>query len=360
MPSSPAADASGARAPAAGDAPAALTPALASRFARLALAHVTREYPNKLDHVLGGPEDALGPRALHPVFYGSFDWHSCVHGYWLLARLLRRAPALPEAPAVRALFDAHLVPERVAGEVAYLARPTARGFERPYGWAWLLALAAELARHAGTPWSADAARWGAALRPLAHAFVARFRAFLPLATYPVRAGTHFNTAFALALALEYAGVAGDDGLAALLRDRARAWYGGDADCPGWEPGGDDFLSPALVEAECMRRTLGEGDEFRAWLGRFLPRLDRGEPAALFAPAHVSDRSDGKIAHLDGLNLSRAWCWRGLARAWPAGDARRAAALAAADRHLAAGLPHVAGDYMGEHWLATFALLALEA
>ncbi len=333
----------------------ALTPALASRFAGLALSHVTREYPNKLDHVLGGPEDARGPRDLHPIFFGSFDWHSCVHGYWLLARLLRRVPGLPEAPAVRALFDAHLVPERVAGEVAYLARPLARGFERPYGWAWLLALAAELARHAGP----DAARWAAALRPLADAFAARFRAFLPLATYPVRAGAHFNTAFAVALALEYADAAGDDALATALRARARAWYGGDADCQAWEPGGDDFLSPALVEAECMRRALG-ADEFRAWFDRFLPRVARGEPAALFAPAHVSDRTDGKIAHLDGLNLSRAWCWRGLARAWPQGDPRRDAALAAADRHLAAGLPHVAGDYMGEHWLATFALLALEA
>ncbi len=355
MPSSSAADLPS------GAAPSTLTPALASRFAALALGHVTREYPNKLDHVLDGPADVRGPRALHPVFYGSFDWHSCVHGYWLLARLLRRVPSLPEAGAVRALFDAHLTPERVAGEVAYLARPASRGFERPYGWAWLLALAAELTWHD----SADGRRWAGALRPLADAVVARFRDFLPNAAYPVRVGTHFNTAFAVRLALDYADAAGDaaggDGqpsLGALLRDRARHWYAGDRDCQAWEPGGDDFLSSALVEAECMRRALPAG-EFGPWFDGFLPRLAEGEPATLFAPAAVSDRTDGKIAHLDGLNLSRAWCWRALAGTWGADDPRRAGALAAADRHLAAALPHVAGDYMGEHWLATFALLALD-
>ncbi len=354
MPASPAAD----PAPAVdADGLPILTPALASRFAALALGHVTREYPNKLDHVLAGPEDARGPRALHPVFYGSFDWHSCVHGYWLLARVLRRVPSLPEAGAVRALFDAHLTPERVAGEVAYLARPSARGFERPYGWAWLLALAAEVGRHA-TP---EGRRWAAALAPLAAAFAERFREFLPKADYPVRAGTHFNTAFALALALEYADAAGDDALGTLLRGRARRWYAGDRDCQAWEPGGDDFLSPALVEAECMRRVL-PADEFAEWFARFLPGVAAGAPAALFEPAAVSDRTDGKIAHLDGLNLSRAWCWRGVADALAAtagaDDPRCGAARGAARRHLAAGLPHVAGDYMGEHWLATFALLAV--
>jgi hypothetical protein len=333
----------------------ALTPALASRFAGLALAHVTREYPNKLDHVLNGPGDLRAPRALHPVFFGSFDWHSCVHGWWLLARLLRRVPGLAEAGRVRALFDAGLTPANVAGEAAYLAEPRRGTFERPYGWAWLLMLAAELARHD----DADGRRWSAALGPLADAFAARLAEFLPKATYPVRAGAHFNTAFAVALALEYADGAGDAALGALLRGRARAWYGGDADCQAWEPSLDDFLSPALVEAECMRRVLPAA-EFAAWRDRFLPRVGRGEPATLFAPVEPSDRADGKIAHLDGLNLSRAWCWRGLAATWPAGDPRGARARDAAARHLAAGLPHVAGDYMGEHWLATFALLALDA
>jgi hypothetical protein len=332
-----------------------LTPAAASHFARLALAHVEREYPNKLDHVMGGPEDVRGPRALHPVFYGSFDWHSCVHGYWLLARLHRTVPGLPESARIRDLLDRQLTPANVAAEVAYLRQPLRGTFERPYGWAWLLMLAAELARHGAD----DGRRWSAALAPLAEAFAERFRAFLPRATYPIRVGTHFNTAFAVALALEYADGVGDAPLAAALRERAEAWYGRDLDCQAWEPGGDDFLSSALVEAECMRRALPPG-RFVPWLDRFLPRLAAGEPATLFAPAEVSDRTDGKIAHLDGVNLSRAWCWRSIARALPDDDARRPLALGTAERHLAASLPHVAGDYMGEHWLATFALLALDA
>jgi Protein of unknown function (DUF2891) len=332
---------------------ASLTADTASRFARIALDHVTREYPNKLDHVLNGPDDVRGPRALHPVFYGSFDWHSCVHGYWMLARLLREFPSIAEAPRIRELFDRQLTPASVAGEVAYLAEPSRGGFERPYGWAWLLMLAGELARHQ----SPDGRRWRDALAPLAAAFVQRFRGFLPKATYPVRVGTHFNTAFAFVLVLDYAAVAGDSALGDLVRERANAWYGDDADCQAWEPGGDDFLSSALIEAVCMRHVMPAGG-FRAWLDRFLPRLGDRQPATLFRPAHVSDRSDGKIAHLDGLNLSRAWCWRSIAAALEPGDPRTAIVREAADRHLAASLPHVAGDYMGEHWLASFAVLAL--
>ena len=332
----------------------ALTLDLADQFCRIALGHVTREYPNKLDHVLTGPEDVKGPRALHPIFYGSFDWHSCVHGYWLMARCLRRFPEIAAAAEVRALFDAHLTPEKVAGELAYLSRPLSGPFERPYGWAWLLMLQAELERHE----THDAHRWAASLRRLAEAFADRFIGFLPKLTYPIRAGTHFNTAFALGLSLEYAQTAGDEALAALIARRARDWFEADTDCQAWEPSGDDFLSPALAEAECMRRVLTP-DAFRGWLARFLPRLVEGAPATLFEPALVSDRSDGKIAHLDGLNLSRAWCWRGIASALDDGDPVRAVALDAADRHLEAALGQVAGDYLGEHWLATFALLALE-
>lgn len=332
-----------------------LTPSLASRFARIALGHVAREYPNKLDHVMRDAEDVRGPRALHPVFYGSFDWHSCVHGYWMLVRLRRRFPDLPEASAIVARLDEQLTASNVAAEVAYLAQPMRGTFERPYGWAWLLMLAAELRRDR----TSEGERWSDALRPLADAFVRRFRDFLPKATYPVRVGTHYNTAFAIALALEYAWITNDAELDALLRERARTWYLADADCQAWEPGGDDFLSSALMEAECMRRVLPP-EEHRAWLHRFLPRIAAREPATLFRPAVVSDRADGKIAHLDGLNLSRAWCWRGLAGVWAAGDPRRTAAAEAAEAHLAASLPYVAGDYMGEHWLATFAVLALDA
>ena len=322
-----------------------LTPELADRFAGVALGHVTREYPNKLDHVLTGPNDVRNPRDLHPVFYGSFDWHSCVHGYWMLAHLYRRFPSMPHAGAIKALFDAHLTPERIAGECAYLANPATSGFERPYGWAWLLKLAAELGLHE-TP---EGRAWSSAVEPLARVFVGRFTAFLPLATYPIRAGVHTNTAFAVRLALDYQ----DEALGALLTDTARRWYFDDADCQAWEPGGDEFLSSALIEAECMRAALPEV-EFRPWLERFLPRVGQGLPTSLFTPATVSDRSDGKIAHLDGLNLSRAWCWRALADFTPDPDAIRRTAQA----HLDASLPHVSGDYMGEHWLCSFAVLAL--
>ena len=333
----------------------ALTPALASKLAKAALGHVEREYPGVLVHALSGPEDLGPPRALHPIFFGSYDWHSCVHGHWLLARLLRLMPDLPEAAAIRTHFNQAFTTAKVAGELAYLARPTSTGFERPYGWAWLLMLAAELRRHAG----ADAHGWDLTLRPLADAFVIRFEAFLPKADYPVRAGVHSNTAFALALAHDYARTVQNAAFAGLIEAKALSWYADDAACQAWEPSGDDFLSSALIEAELMRRILPAPD-FRDWFGRFLPKAAEGEPATLFRPARVSDRGDGKIAHLDGLNLSRAWCWRGIARAAGDHSGLGGVAEAAADRHLAASLPHVTGDYMGEHWLASFALLALLA
>ena len=325
-----------------------LTAATAERFAGIALGHVTREYPHKLDHVMEGPEDVLSPRALHPIFFGSFDWHSCVHGYWLLMRTLRLFPQMASAPRIRALLDEMLTPEKVAGEGDYLDRAYRGGFERPYGWAWLLMLHAEAQRHE--------ASWAEALAPLAEAFADRFKSYLPKLTYPVRVGAHYNTAFALILALDWAD-ANDTSLGGLIRARAADYYGGDRACPGWEPGGDDFLSPALVEALLMRRALPER-AFRPWFGAFLPALADGCPPSLFIPAIVSDRSDGKIAHLDGVNLSRAWCWRGLADALD--PALAALARDTADAHLDASLPFVAGDYMGEHWLATFALLALES
>ena len=330
----------------------ALDAATASRFASAALGHVTREYPNKMDHVLSGPEDVQGPRALHPIFFGSFDWHSCVHGWWTLFTLLRLYPDIPEAAAIRQLADELFTPENVAVETAYLDRPGSRGFERPYGWAWLLMLAAELARH-------DDVRRARTLAPLAEAFAGRFRDFLPLAAYPVRVGTHYNTAFALRLTLDYAEGAGDAALTDQCRERASLWHATERDCQAWEPSQDEFLSPALMEAALMRRVMAPG-AFADWFDAFLPRLSGREPATLFQPASVSDRSDGKIAHLDGLNLSRAWCWREIASALAMDDPRRPIALEAADVHLDAALPHVTGDYMGEHWLASFALLALLA
>lgn len=332
-----------------------LTPAIASKFATLALSHLTREYPNRLTHSLAGPQDVRSPRQLHPIFYGSYDWHSCVHGYWLVLRLLDCYPELPQATEIRTVVDAHFTQTNVAGELAYLSLPHNREFERPYGWAWLLALAGQL----DAMRSPEAARWAAKLTPLTDAVIDRFMEFLPKASYPVRVGTHFNTAFALALAFEFAHETGRTALATLIEETAWRWYKSDADCQGWEPGGDDFLSPALMEAELMRRVLLH-DAFNLWFGRFLPRLAQREPAALFEPVTVTDRTDGKIAHLDGLNLSRAWCQRSLAGALADGDPRKILLEEAAETHLKTALAHVAGDYMGEHWLATFALLALEA
>ena len=318
---------------------------LASHMARIALGHVRKEYPHKLDHVLLSDADALPPRVLHPIFYGSFDWHSCVHGWWTLLTLRRLFPEIAEAAQITALASDSFTSANVGGELAYLVRPLARGFERPYGWAWLLQLHLEAVRHAES--------WGAELEPLARAFATRLSDYLAVLTYPIRVGTHFNTAFALVLSLEWADRY-DSRLADAIRERAIHWFGHNADCQAWEPGGDEFLSPALIEALCMART--HPDSFPRWFARFLPRVAAQEPATLFTPAVVSDRSDGKIAHLDGLNLSRAWCWRSIAPLLPADE--QAVAREAAGVHLATALPHIAGDYMGEHWLASFALLAL--
>jgi len=312
---------------------------MGARMARIALGHVAREYPHKLDHVLLGDDDARTPRDLHPAFFGSFDWHSCVHGWWSLLTLRRVHPGIGEAIEVAELADSTFTAEKLAVERAYLDRPMSAGFERPYGWAWLLALHLEAAKHEDRGWAAE-------LEPLARAFADRFRHYLQILTYPIRAGTHFNTAFALVLTLDWAEQFDAD-LAALIAARSRHWFEADSDCQAWEPSGDDFLSPALTEALLMSRTSSPGD-FENWFIAFLPRIADRQPATLFTPATVSDRSDGKIAHLDGLNLSRAWCWRSLG--YPE----------FAEAHLDAAIPHLSGDYMGEHWLQSFALLALLA
>ncbi len=326
-----------------------LDAATAARFMALTLGHLGREYPHKLDHVLDGPQDVETPSALHPIFHGSFDWHSCVHGWWQVLHLARRFPDLPGAGAVRDRAAAMLTAENFAAETAYLARPSARGFERPYGWAWALMLHGEMVQHR--------AAWAQHADAFAAAFARRFSEFLPLQTYPIRTGTHFNSAFAMVLALAWAR-RHDAVLADLIAARAADWFGKDRACQAWEPGGDEFLSPALCEALLMSRVLGP--DFAGWFDAFLPDCPQGEPTTLFTPAAVSDRSDGKIAHLDGLNLSRAWCWREVAAALPSDHAVLAVAKGTVQGHLAAALRYISGDYMGEHWLATFAVLALEA
>ena len=340
------------------------------RFAALALGCVRREYPNKLDHVMHDASQAGSPRELHPAFYGCYDWHSAVHGHWLLVRLLRSNPgALPEAD-IRAALAENLTAANVRVEDEYFRDPGRAPYERPYGWAWLLKLHEELYRWADP----DAARWFDALRPLAATVAGKYLSFFPKQKYPVRVGTHFNTAFGLSFAWDYAGAllggSGDKALDAaslrqagllkqLVAERARTYFAGDRDAPAaWEPSGDDFLSPSLAEADLMRRVLG-AEEFPRWFEGLLPGLGEGRYANLLAPADVTDRSDPKIVHLDGLNLSRAWCMRSVAGALPGGSPLRDLLVRAAARHAEATLPHVAsGDYAGEHWLATFAVYML--
>ena len=317
----------------------ALDPASASRFAQLALKCVRQEYPNKLDHVMNGGQEVLSPKTLHPSFYGCYDWHSCVHGHWMLARLMRKFPDLPEAAKIREVLDENLAPDRIKTEVAYFDQPNRKSFERTYGWAWLLELSAEL----------QGTKWGEQLQPLADRVVKAFNDFLPKQTYPIRTGVHPNTAFGLSLALDYARARHDDKLQALIDERARTYFGKDRDVPlSWEPGGEDFLSPALAEAALMAKVLRPAD-FRRWFSRFLPA-----PLKL-APAIVSDRTDPKIVHLDGLNLSRADALYALSAALGNPKLSRLA-----DRHAEATLPHIAsGSYEGEHWLATFAVHMLD-
>ncbi|WP_435861612.1 DUF2891 domain-containing protein [Streptomyces milbemycinicus] len=326
---------------------------LAGRFAAVATANITRPYPYAPAHLLRGPEDLVPPRDYHPAFYGSYDWHSSVHMHWLLVRLLRRCPDRVRAEEVTGVLDRHLTAAHLAAEADYLrAHPS---FERPYGWAWLLALTAEC-RALGPAGSG----WAAALEPAAAAIEALLHDWLRRATYPVRHGVHTNSAFALGLILDSAAAAGRAALAEPVVAAVVRWFGDDHDAPAhWEPSGQDFLSPALTEAEAVCRVLPR-TRFAGWLDGFLPGLERGAPAPLLTPPVVSDPTDPQIGHLIGLSLSRAAALRRIAAALPEGDPRGPVLISAAEDHLAAGLPYVvSGDFTGDHWLATFATLALD-
>ena len=338
---------------------ALLDRALASRLAVVALDNVAREYPNKLDHLMTSAADVAAPAALHPVFYGSYDWHSSVHMHWTLVTLLAHFPDLPEADAVAARLDVHFTTERVAGELAYLERPSAAAFERPYGWAWLLALQAALVRAARA--DPRAAPWRDRLQPLADRFVARVTAFLPRAAYPSRAGSHANSAFAALLMLDYATTVDDRSLDDALTAQARRWYGADRDYPvAYETSSEDFLSNGLLEAALMRRVLDAGDgphAFADWWHAFVP--DESRLLHWLVPVTPSDRSDARLTHMDGLNFSRAWCWTLLLDALP--PSLHEAVARAIDAQRRASLPEAArGHYVNTHWLASFALLALGA
>jgi hypothetical protein len=321
------------------------------RFAQLALDCVPREYPNKVTHVLESDADAAPPRELTPVFHGCYDWHSAVHAHWLLVRLARLYPGASFAPAARAAVGASFTADKVKGEIAYLQVEGRASFERPYGLAWFLQLTAELRE-----WDdADARAWVQVLAPIEDLVEARFMSWLPNLVYPVRSGTHNQTAFGFALALDWARVAGRDELAALLTQKSLEFHKGDRACPlAYEPSGEDFLSPCLMEADLMRRVIPARD-YPEWLARFMPDIPEDGSADWIEPGVVLDPTDGKLVHLDGVNLSRAWNLQGIVTSLPPSDPRRGALLAAGAEHRESGLAAVTGEhYEGGHWLASFA------
>jgi len=329
-----------------------LDAATAARFANLALKCLHQEYPNKIAHTMAGDADVHPPRELYPAFYGCYDWHSAVHGHWLLVRLAKTLPKAPFAAQARAELARSLTPANLAAEAAYLRREGRASFERPYGLAWLLALSAEL-----RTWKDPQAReWSLAIAPLEAAAADRIKAWLPDLTYPIRIGEHDQTAFSFGLIWDWAAVSGDRDMRALLDGAARRFYLADRFCPlGYEPSGHDFLSPCLAEADFMRRVLAPA-EFSRWLTGALPQIARNGHREWLTPAIVTNRADPKLAHLDGLNLSRAWMLEGIAAALPPKDERIFALRNVAADHRAAALPAVTGEhYEGGHWLGTFAV-----
>lgn len=322
----------------------------ASHFAQLALGCIQQEYPNKLNQVLPDNSQLKEPHELHPAFFGCFDWHSSVHGHWMLVRLLRQYPDLPEGEEIRRKLSENLTEKNIQGEVEYFEHAS-KSWERMYGWAWLLKLAEEL-----YTWDdAQGKQWSKNLQPLADAITERYLAFLPVQAYPVRTGVHPNTAFGLSFAWDYANTTGHQNLKTLIEKRAKDYYLTDTDCPAnWEPSGEDFLSACLEEANLMRRILPK-EMFQQWFKRFLPKK---RLAALASPADVSDRSDPKIVHLDGLNLSRAWCLYGISPLLKK-KSQRKMMLTAAKNHLEVTVPNIASEhYAGSHWLASFVVMAM--
>ncbi|HET7174687.1 MAG TPA: DUF2891 domain-containing protein [Gammaproteobacteria bacterium] len=329
--------------------------AFLERLAEMALANIGREYPNHIQHLMEGDGDAQTPRELHPVFCGAYDWHSAVHNYWMLVRLLRLYPGGAYAPAARAFIARRFNPADMAEECRYFDSPLRASWERPYGLAWLLQLAAELAEW-GIP---EARAWRSTLAPLEAVARERFRVWLRKLFYPIRSGEHSQTAFAFSLLLDWARAVDDAPMAELVRAKSLEFHRFDVAAPlAYEPGAQDFLSPLLAEADLMRRVLPAA-EFMGWLDAFLPRLPRDGDGRWLEPAVSRDPSDPKLAHIDGLNLSRAWMLQGIAAALPAADGRRAALLAAAERHAEAGFAAIREErYEGSHWLPSFAVYLL--
>lgn len=327
-------------------------------YLAISLANITREYPHMPFFIATGPGPYPTHREFHPAFYGCFDWHSCVELHWVIVRFLRLDPKASRADEARATLESLLTTDNIAAEVRFFSDPSHRSLERPYGWSWLLTLSQEL-----ESWDdADGRRWAEIVRPLAELLATNLTNWLPKLTYPQRTGVHPNIAFGLSRSYDWAvrrAAEGDPTLLRAIETASLGWFRDDAGYPArLEPSGSDFLSPALTEAELMSRLL-PAEDFPAWLERFLPGLAQGEPETLFQPATISDPTDGQIAHLHGLNLSRAWALVTLADRLSANDRRREPMMAAAERHADASLPHVAGsDYMVEHWLAAYATLLL--
>ncbi len=333
-----------------------LTRAVAEQLAAYPLKCVVQEYPNKPSNILEKPEDALGPQQMHPAFYGCFDWHSSVHGHWMLVRLLKKFPDLSNAGMIRQVLKQNLDAANIEKERAYFALPINATFERMYGWAWLLKLAEEL-----HTWNDPEGRqWEKNLQPLTDLIIKRTAAFLPKQTYPIRQGMHPNTAFALAFVYDYANTTRNDTLKKIVEQRSRDYFLKDAKAPvEWEPSGSDFLSPALEEADLMRRVLSK-TEFRQWINNFFPGIVETKPANILKPVLVADRTDLQLVHLDGLNFSRAWCMFGIAQALDRSDPLHNLFVQSAHEQLSAAFPNIAsGHYGGEHWLASFMLYALD-
>lgn len=330
-----------------------LTDHQAVELAGLALKGMDQEYPNKPSNVMSGPESVRSPQEMHPAFYGCFDWHSSVHGHWKLVRLLKTQPDFSIAEEVRDKLDAHLTPENILAELAYFLEPDNKSFERMYGWAWYLRLVQEVHE-----WDdPDAQRWRKNLRPLEDHLVQATQDYLPKLTYPIRTGVHPNTAFAMGQVRDYAVAVDNQELVDLIDQRARDYYLNDTNYPAnYEPSGEDFFSAALNEADLMRRVLSPV-EFSQWLSKFLPAQQNHD--RLLQPVSVSDITDGKLVHLAGLNLNRAWTLRGIASVLKEDDPQFAVFQKAAGDHTAVGLSYVfTGDYAGEHWLGTFAVYVL--
>jgi hypothetical protein len=333
-------------------APVPLEAAAAERFAELALHCVHQQYPNHISHTLESDADVLPQRELTPVFYGCYDWHSAVHSHWLLVRLLRRFPDAAFAAEARASIAQSLTPQNIAAELAYLRHDGHGSFERPYGLAWLLQLCSELRR-----WDdPQAAAWAALLLPLEREAATRLENWAGKLRYPIRVGEHDQTAFSFSLAWDWAGSADDPQMRSVLTYAARRFYLADRKCPlNYEPSGEDFLSPCLAEADFMRRVLDPA-AFARWLSGFMPDIPTRSSTVWLEPAIVIDREDPKLAHTDGLNLSRAWMLEGIAGGLPAGDRRASALRAAAELHRQSALPAVTGaHYEGGHWLGAFAV-----